>query len=237
MSDTEQPKDVWEELRKPFPKEAVGQLPKPYKRDSPKGNCKECGGYHGLPAVHLDFVGHANITDRLNTVLGPNNWTWEPLAYDDRGLPQLDSKGNLWIKLMVRETTDADWTVRLGYGDGSDSMKELIGDALRNAAMRFGIALDLWTKDELESTLADPSMKNDKPSARPSIAGSKSQRATKAQITEMLKAAKQASGLEQNGDVIAWFENGVGKPATSVRSDEVSAVLDWIKTEGEGIAV
>ena len=30
-------------------------------------------------------------------------------------------------------------------GDGSTSSKELIGDALRNGAMRFGIALDLWT--------------------------------------------------------------------------------------------
>ena len=30
-------------------------------------------------------------------------------------------------------------------------MKERIGDAIRNAAMRFGVALDLWSKEELES--------------------------------------------------------------------------------------
>ena len=32
---------------------------------------------------------------------------------------------------------------------GGDAMKEIIGDALRNAAMRFGAALDLWHKGEL----------------------------------------------------------------------------------------
>jgi hypothetical protein len=44
-------------------------------------------------------------------------------------------------------------------------MKERIGDAIRNAAMRFGIALDLWSKEELESTLAEPTLKIDKPTA------------------------------------------------------------------------
>lgn len=133
---TEAQTNLWSELRKPFPTEVIGKLP--------RGN------------VTLDFVGHAAVTDRLNNVVGPDNWNWEPLAYDDYGLPRLDSKGNLWIKLTVAGVT------RLGYGDGSSSVKELIGDALRNAAMRFGIALDLWTKDELESTLADPSMKNER---------------------------------------------------------------------------
>ncbi len=34
-----------------------------------------------------------------------------------------------------------------GQKTGGDAMKERIGDALRNAGMRFGIALDLWHKD------------------------------------------------------------------------------------------
>jgi len=135
-------KDIWKELRKPFPKESIGQLPKPYKKDSPKGNCSECGMYHGLPAVHLDFVGHAPTTDRLLSV--DPTWTWEPVAFDERGLPQYDNAGGLWIRLTVGGVT------RLGYGDGPDP-KERIGDAIRNAAMRFGVALDLWSKSELES--------------------------------------------------------------------------------------
>ncbi len=49
---------------------------------------------------------------------------------------------------------------RLGYGSvpGSqpDAVKVLIGDALRNAAMRFGVALDLWAKGDR----ADPTAEN-----------------------------------------------------------------------------
>ena len=131
----------WVALRKPFPREAIGILPKPYKKDSPKGRCNVCNGYHGLPAAHLDYVGHAAVTDRLLSV--DPSWTWEPLALTPEGLPMLDRAGNLWIKLTVNGVT------RLGVGDGM-STKELIGDAIRNAAMRFGVALDLWSKEELE---------------------------------------------------------------------------------------
>lgn len=135
--------DWHEKLRAPFPRETVGVLPKPYQRDAKKGECRECGGYHGLPAVHLDYVGHAAVTDRLLSV--DPEWSWEPLALDQMGLPALDRDGNLWIKLTIHGHT------RLGVGDGR-SMKERIGDAIRNAAMRFGVALDLWSKEELESS-------------------------------------------------------------------------------------
>lgn len=131
-----------EQLRAPFPREVVGKLPKPYKRDSPRSQCRECGGYHGLPAAHLDYVGHAAVTDRLLSV--DPEWSWEPMGLTPEGLPALDREGNLWIRLTVNGHT------RPGVGDGS-SMKERIGDALRNAAMRFGVALDLWSKEELES--------------------------------------------------------------------------------------
>jgi hypothetical protein len=50
---------------------------------------------------------------------------------------------------------------RLGYGhagekQGGDAIKELIGDALRNAAMRFGAALDLWHKGDLHAVDTEP---------------------------------------------------------------------------------
>lgn len=137
-------------LRQPFPANQISKLPKPFSKDSPKGNCAECGGYHGLPAVHLDYVGHAALTDRLLDV--DPSWSWEPLALDPIGLPAIDRDGGMWIKLTVCGVT------RLGYGDaqgktGGNAMKERIGDALRNAAMRFGAALDLWHKGDLH---ADP---------------------------------------------------------------------------------
>jgi hypothetical protein len=148
-------------LREPFPEHQINLLPRPYKKDSPKGKCQECGGFHGLPAVHLKFVGHAALTDRLLEC--DPAWNWEPLALDDKGYPAIDNNGGMWIKLTVCGVT------RLGYGDaqgktGGDAMKERIGDALRNAAMRFGAALDLWHKGDLhvdeEETKQESSVDN-----------------------------------------------------------------------------
>lgn len=132
-------------LRAPFPEERIEKLPKPtFKdawKDQPKSHCDICGGYHSTRnVIHLDYVGHANCTDRLLSV--DPMWNWEPLAYDDRGLPLFDRFDGLWIKLTICGVT------RIGYGDGG-SIKEVIGDAIRNAAMRFGVALDLWAKVDL----------------------------------------------------------------------------------------
>jgi hypothetical protein len=66
----------------------------------------------------------------------------------------MDGQGGMWIRLTVCGVT------RLGYGHagdktGGDAIKEVIGDALRNAAMRFGAALDLWHKGDLHGPDAD----------------------------------------------------------------------------------
>lgn len=139
-------------LREPLPKESISKLPKPYSRDAKKGKCDECGGYHGLPAAHLDYAGHAAITDRLLDV--DLEWNWEPFALDDAGLPKFDANGGLWILLTV------DGVTRRGYGDaqgktGPNAVKEAIGDAIRNAAMRFGAGLELWHKDALPEPTPD----------------------------------------------------------------------------------
>lgn len=116
-------------LREPFAPNQIGKLPK--------------GG------VTLDFVGHAHVTARLLDV--DPLWEWAPVSFDEHGLPQLDEYGGLWIRLTVCGHT------RLGYGDaggkkGPNAVKEAIGDALRNAGMRFGIALELWAKGDLDAT-------------------------------------------------------------------------------------
>jgi hypothetical protein len=135
-----------ETMRKPFAPNQISKMCKSTKKDNPPGKCKDCGGFHKLPSVQLSYVGHAALTDRL--LDADPKWTWEPLALAPDGSPLLDSNGGMWIKLTVAGVT------RLGYGDaqgksGGDAMKERIGDALRNAAMRFGAALELWHKGEL----------------------------------------------------------------------------------------
>ena len=147
-------------LRAPFPANQISKLPKPTKAqtDEVKANfkagvrCKVCGAWHHPDVVHLDYVGHAALTDRL--LDADPLWTWEPVAFRD-GLPAFDQTGGLWITLTVCGVA------RLGYGhaaakqtaDIGSREKEVIGDALRNAAMRFGAALDLWHKGDLH--LAD----------------------------------------------------------------------------------
>lgn len=151
-------------LRKEFPEHQISKLPKETKaqidaRKAADGRsvmvfgCKVCGGHHHKDAVHLDYVGHAALTDRL--LDADYLWSWEPVGFTPEGLPALDRNGGLWIKLTVAGVT------RYGYGaadgkSGGDAMKEMIGDALRNAAMRFGAALDLWHKGDLHVEPHDP---------------------------------------------------------------------------------
>lgn len=140
-------------LRAPFPREAIGKLPRVTCRacsnDKQRKHCDQhqrakcgiCNNYITTAHLHLDYVGHAEVTDRLLSV--DREWVWEPMAFGQNGLPAVDGNGGLWIRLTVAGVT------RIGYGHadgktGADAVKEAIGDAIRNAAMRFGVALDLW---------------------------------------------------------------------------------------------
>lgn len=112
-------------LREPFPKHKIEQL------DTGRG-------------FVLDYVSHANVTERLLEI--DPFWSWEPVAFDDRGLPAFDQHGGLWIKLTILGVT------RYGYGepqgrDEYDKVKGAIGNAIRVAAMRFGVGLHLWQKE------------------------------------------------------------------------------------------
>jgi hypothetical protein len=202
-------------LRMPFPPNQISKLPKPTKaqtqavKDNFKAGirCQICGSWHHPDVVHLDYVGHAALTDRL--LDADPSWSWEPAALVD-GLPAFDRSGGLWIKLTVCGVT------RLGYGhadtkpgaDPGAREKEVIGDALRNAAMRFGAALDLWHKgdlhvsDEAEEPKAPataeepvkPGPFNPKPPATPTLA----ERANR--LTATLEAAKTQDDLRRTFD-------------------------------------
>jgi hypothetical protein len=146
------PEDT-ELLRKPFDKKEIGKLPKVWCRDCSdkkaqcgehkRRRCNTCKAVVSEAHIHVDYVGHAHVTERLLNV--DPMWGWEPVAWQG-GMPALDNNNGMWIKLTVCGVT------RLGYGHaagktGGDAVKETIGDAIRNAAMRFGVALDLWKKE------------------------------------------------------------------------------------------
>lgn len=204
-------------LREPFPANQIGTLPKPYKANSEKGKCRECGGHHGLPAVHLEYVGHAALTDRL--LDADAEWSWRPLALDERGLPAFDRDGGLWIELTVAGVT------RLGYGDasgksGSNAIKEAIGDALRNAGMRFGAALDLWHKGDLHDAQEERGVEPAPDPVR--------------EAKDRLAAVVKARGMELTA-FAGWAMSAKG-PGLNLGASEDVAAIDRLtaRVEAEG---
>lgn len=156
-------------LRAPFLKEQIQKLP--------------TGG------LQLDYVSHAWVTDRLLQV--DPLWTWKPLAFTDAGLPAFDSNGGLWIELTICGVT------RYGYGepqgrDKFDMTKGAIGNAIRNAAMRFGVALDLWAKEAPAETKPAP-----KASKEFSTASHK-----------MIERIKNAGSLIELSEVVPLIQSG-----------------------------
>ena len=172
-----------EALRAPFPAHQIGKLPK--------------GG------VTLDFVGHAAVTSRLLEV--DPEWNWEPVAFTPEGLPHVHIDGNdavLWIRLTIGGIT------RLGVGIDSaksaDLEKKLISDALRNAAMRFGVALDLWSKEDLQGD-------GDDTADRPARRSQRQQRDAGPSQKEAKGAVLEAVGGDADVALAAW--DAVGEAA------------------------
>jgi hypothetical protein len=91
-------------------------------------------------------------------------WTWEPTAFDANGLPAYRVENGMahmagWLTILgVR---------RLGIGsvmhNKPDLLKELISDFIRNASMRFGVCLSLWTKQEWDDVSHTPTTSAPKP--------------------------------------------------------------------------
>ena len=97
--------------------------------------------------VQLRYLSHIWVRKALQDA--DPDWYWEPMGYDSDGQPVIerDSQGNpvgfwIWLHLLG--------TKMPGYGSVEpgkrDAVKELIGDALRNASMRL-VGGALWVKD------------------------------------------------------------------------------------------
>jgi hypothetical protein len=97
----------------------------------------------------LSYVSHAEIT-RILIEIDPM-WNWQPVAWQDGRPATHEANGmiTMWgtLTLLGKDL--------IGVGsvrsDKPDYEKELVGDFLRNAAMRFGICLSLWTKQDQSS--------------------------------------------------------------------------------------
>lgn len=182
-------------LRAPFAPGQIGKLPK--------------GG------TTLDFVGHASVTDRLLQV--DPEWSWEPLAYDTDGGPLIrygTKEASLWGRLTVCGVT------RIGVGTANvgafDLDKQLISDLIRNIGMRFGIALDLWSREPLHDAVPpfDPAVDAD------------------ASVIEVLKV--RIAGLDDTTRLTftRWKNSqGYGWPWTVAACVQMHTELDRLESE------
>lgn len=212
--------EVLKKLRDPFPVHQISKLPKAtkvqteaVKADYKKGiRCEACGQWHHPEVVHLDYVGHAAVTDRLLDV--DPFWTWSPLALTQEGLPRFDESGGLWIRLTVCGTT------RLGYGnaerstfkDAGSREKEVIGDAIRNAAMRFGVALELWHKGDLHLVKEED----------------KSEPIGMARSVELKTKIKNLSGTWTNEKIDKFIGEETGKQAHELTEQEAVKIYNYL---------
>lgn len=172
-----------QKLRWPFPTDLVCYRPQPWCKACGEAKSRVCGDHkkqwcdtcrQSLTEAHADlaYIGHADVTERLDLV--DPEWSWRPMNYSvpdelmntavmtgpallEKVLqahpPRYDNDGGLWIELMIHNDEGKEIT-RLGYGDapgkrGSSAIKEIIGDALRNAAMRYGVARYLWSRSDI----------------------------------------------------------------------------------------
>jgi len=158
--------------------------------------------------VTLDFVGHAEIT-RILIDIDPL-WNWSPVEIVN-GRPAINETNGMatmWAYLSILGKTV------IGVGsvraDKPDLDKELIGDFLRNASMRFGICLSLWSKTEWEEHPAQ---------AQPKVDGVVSE-----QNIERFKAACVEAKLDPNK-----VAQKAGLLLVGLKDSEMGLLLDTFK--------
>lgn len=222
-------------LRKPFEKHQISKLPKPTKKqtDDLKADykigirCQLCGGWHHKDVIHLDYVGHAALTDRLLDC--DLSWEWTPLAFNQDGTPKLESNGGMWIRLTVCGVS------RIGYGHpdgktGGDAIKETIGDALRNAAMRFGAALDLWHKGDLHAT-EEVENSEDKKQVINTAAAIEGHNAEKKHITEKVADLKKETmdKSDLGSYVVQCGKKYAGLKLSEMKDFEIASYIKYLE--------
>ena len=176
----------------------------------------------------VDYVDHAHVTERLNQVIP--GWTWEPMGRTDTGLPAFDDIGGLWIWLELPDGTKVP-----GYGEpgqrGHDAIKGAISDAIKNAAMRLGVALDLWKGKPAQRVQVSQDVKQ--PSYPPRNPARK--RASSPASEKQIKFARLLIDTVEEGSEVAAQIIG-STPIELADRATVSALIEDLKARKEAAA-
>jgi hypothetical protein len=188
-------------------------------------------------------VSHSEITRILISV--DAMWSWEPIEWIN-GRPAIhieNGMATMWGKMTLLGKTMI--CVGSARADKADYEKELIGDLLRNGSMRYGLALNLWSKQDSSSGgVSVQTITKSFPGATAVNAPAQPQQASNASVAR--PAAKQASAGNpvsekqvflinklakdnQISDVVAYCAGIVGHALTTAKdmnSREASQVID-----------
>ena len=171
--------------------------------------------------IQLDYVGHADITLALIDI--DPMWSWAPAAIDPAtGAPMIYKHGNQYI-MWGTLTICGKSLMCVGTCEErkQERDKELVGDLIRNGAMRFGVATTLWSKAErAEAGQPEPARPAPKPAAKPRKDNTPDQ-ATPDQFREM-NALFEQLGFTDKAAKSEYVEHALGHPVAAAK--DMSAI-------------
>lgn len=173
----------------------------------------------------FDYIGHDTATRRLIEATDNTfNWTLTRQDFrDDGGRTTMLVSGVLCIEgLGCREGTGVQ---AIQTGGGEDQYKGAESDALKRAAMRFGVAIELYGED-IEGQIKETELQ---------MAGSKAVRAREvpATIEERLAAVaavKDVIGAKRLGEYIKATYPEVPR-VSALTFEQLGSVLTWAYQE------
>jgi hypothetical protein len=251
--------------------------------------CGNCGQNITQAHLHLSYVGHAHITDRL--LQTDPRWTWRPMGRDipDEVMTAAIATGDhaiiqtviaayppkiielppgptgrveriMWGELIVHDE-NGDEVVMPGVGDAlgktwdPNAVKEMVGDLLRNAAMRHGAGLDLWKKEDTDRNKREQSAAGADESAgysaraglfdddsaaaaKPAATRSRARQAAPADTGQAPGINPEAQGiadlawrLREGGASLEGLRKATHEPATKQKLLSLHCQAPWDRTE------
>lgn len=199
--------------------------------------CAECGAWISPAHIHLDYVGHADVNRTLTEI--DVDWNWEPIAWDlESGEPKYNVRGNvieMWGKLtLLGKSVICVGSVATKQPDAG---KELVGDLIRNGAMRHNVYGSLWSKadraprefdNDTTQTPRSQTRTRTPPIDTPRVAeptGTPSSVQDRKDIRALIADCPETQRL----DIKSWLvEQGLNVMNTAITQEELHTIRDYI---------